>query len=130
MPDGFEPDAAPPSSQGQRWPNGGGWVADEATVEASAYVGQYAQVLGGRVSGNPRIDGRAVVLDANVYGSATVEGLSVLSGGIAVGDSARAATVYRGPGSLGSGQRVEGTATTGICSDSDVTPPPPYAWRP
>ena len=29
-----------------RHPNGGGWVADSATVEATAYVGPRAQVYG------------------------------------------------------------------------------------
>ena len=37
-------------------PNGGGWVANTATVDASAFVGSYAQV-----SGNARVYGDAWV---------------------------------------------------------------------
>ena len=43
-----------------RHPNGGGWVADTAQVEASAYVGPDAQVYGNaRVFGNARVYGNA-----------------------------------------------------------------------
>ena len=56
-------------------PNGGGWVADTATVHESAYVGPSARVSGNawvcgsaRVSGDARVSG-----NAQVYGNARVE---------------------------------------------------------
>ena len=61
-------------------PNGGGWVANTATVDASAFVGSYAQVYGNaRVSGNAQVSGYARVSgntrvsgNARVYGDAWV----------------------------------------------------------
>ena len=50
--------------------NGGGWVANTATVEDSVYIGANAQVHGNaRVSGNARVCG-----DAQVYGDAQMSG--------------------------------------------------------
>jgi len=74
--------------------NGGGWVANTATVEDSAFVGEDARVggnawVGGnalvlgcawvlgnaRVGGNARVSGNALVLDdAQVCGDAEVSG--------------------------------------------------------
>ena len=49
-------------------PNGGGWVADTATVAATAYVGPDTQVYGNAlVSGNARVYG-----NARVFGDALV----------------------------------------------------------
>lgn len=60
----------------------GGWVADTATVEPTAYVGREARVFGravvaghARVFGNARIYGHATVFgDAKVFGNAEVFG--------------------------------------------------------
>jgi len=42
--------------------NGGGWVANTATVEETAYVGPYARVSGdAQVSGNASVSGNAWV---------------------------------------------------------------------
>ena len=42
----------------RKHPNGGGWVAETATVVDSAHIGPEAQVFGdARVSGIPRSDG-------------------------------------------------------------------------
>ena len=61
--------------------NGGGFVANTATVADSVYVGRDAKVLGyASVSGNARIDGHAVVTDsANVSGNAVVTGHAVIA---------------------------------------------------
>ena len=66
-----------------RHPSGGGWVADTATVAASAYVGPGARVYGGaQVSGRAMIYGSARVFgDAWVYGGAQVSGDAWVSGG-------------------------------------------------
>ena len=55
-------------------PNGGGWVADTATVSATAYIGPDAWIYGNaRVYDNAMVYGGAKVLgDANVFGKARV----------------------------------------------------------
>ena len=57
-------------------PNGGGWVADSATVADTAYIGPTARVSGGaQVSGNAQVSGTARVSgNAQVYGDARVSG--------------------------------------------------------
>lgn len=59
--------------------NGGGWVADTATVEDRAYVGPNAQVYG-----SARVCG-----EARVYGSARVSDSALVCGEARVCDSAR-----------------------------------------
>ena len=60
-----------PDATDKTWhlhPNGGGWVANSATVEDTAYIGSSAQVSGNaRVSGDAQVSG-----DARVYGDAWV----------------------------------------------------------
>ena len=67
-------------------PTGGGWVADTATVAASAYVGPGARVYGdAQVSGRAMIYGSARVCgDAWVYGAAQVCGDAWVYGGAQV----------------------------------------------
>jgi hypothetical protein len=64
--------------------NGGGCVS--VSVPSSVYVGPYAQVLGGNVSGNARIEDHAIILGGTVSGG-TVGGLTVMSN-FTVSDSA------------------------------------------
>jgi len=56
--------------------NGGGWVADTATVADSAYVGQHATVSGdAEVSGKAKVSDYAYVFgDARVFGNAWLYG--------------------------------------------------------
>ena len=63
-------------------PNGGGWVANNATVDASAFVGRDAQVFGNaRVSGNALVSGNAQLFgNARVSDNARVYGDAQLSG--------------------------------------------------
>lgn len=77
-----------------RHPNGGGWVANTATVDDSAYVGPHASVFGRahvlenaylngmcRVYGDAVIIGTATVSDfAQVYGTSTLCGYVKASG--------------------------------------------------
>ena len=57
-------------------PNGGGWVADSATVAGTAYVGPGALVSGeAQVSGNALVSG-----EAQVSGNARVSGNALVSG--------------------------------------------------
>ena len=62
--------------------NGGGWVADTASVSDTAYVGLDAQVFDNAVvSGSARVSGTAQVFDnAVVSGSARVSGSALVSG--------------------------------------------------
>ena len=68
-------------------PRGGGWVADTARVEDSAYIGPSAQVYGdawvygsAQVTGDAWVSGNARVYgDAWVYGSAQVTGNAKLA---------------------------------------------------
>lgn len=64
--------------------NGGGWVADTAKVDASAYVGTNAMVLGSaKVLGNARIEDFAIVKDsAVVKDNAKISGGAVINGGV------------------------------------------------
>ncbi len=75
-PKGHEPLAllTAPTVSGQRHSNGNGFVADTATVDASAYVGPGVQVLDqAQVRGNARIEGRALVRhDTLIQGNAIV----------------------------------------------------------
>lgn len=69
---------------GSKHPNGGGFVAAGAKVDASAFVGPEAKVLGtAKVLGNARILDRAVVM-----GNATVKDEAIVSGAAVVGDRA------------------------------------------
>ncbi len=136
-----------------RHANGGGCAP--ASLPSSVYVGPYAQVLGGNVSGNARIDGHATVLSGTVTGG-TVEGLSILSDSFSVSGGTVASTFYP-LGFFESGQSVSGSAkligdieyrgqglnkssgtyygfvdssTRPASNTTDVSPAPPYRWRP
>jgi hypothetical protein len=108
-PSGFQKDAPPPAAGARRWENGGGWVASGATVATSAFVGPYAQVLGGTVSDNARIEDQAVILNGTVAGDAIVSALSIVAGGLSVSGKAVVATVFQAPGTFERGQKISGT---------------------
>ena len=71
--------------------NGGGWVANTATVNASAYVGPNARVLGSaKIYNSARIEDYAVVMDtATVQNNAVVSGHAVVMGSAMIRDYAR-----------------------------------------
>lgn len=76
---------------GKKHPNGGGFVASSARVDASAYVAAGARVLGSaQVLGNARILDRAVV-----KGAATVKDQAIVSGGAVVGGRAEISGMAR-----------------------------------
>jgi carbonic anhydrase/acetyltransferase-like protein (isoleucine patch superfamily) len=72
-------------------PNGGGWVADTATVSDTAYVGPDAWVSGNaQVYGSALVSGSAQVYGhAQVYGSAQVSGSAQVYGSAWVYDNAQ-----------------------------------------
>lgn len=151
-PDGFQggaPAACPSGTT--RIQNGGG--CGPATLPSSVYVGPYAQILGGTVSGNARIEDHARVLSGSVS-SGTVGGLTLLSG-FNVATSGTVRTSFYPLGFFESGQGLSGSASlvgdvefrgqgynrsSGTCSGfvdsqtcedaAEVTLAPPYQWRP
>ncbi|HEY3414921.1 MAG TPA: DUF6055 domain-containing protein [Armatimonadota bacterium] len=77
--------ARPAGVTGKPHSNGGGFVADTAKVDATAYVGPDAMVLGqAQVLGNARIEDRAVVM-----GNAVVKDDAIVSGYALVRDNAQ-----------------------------------------
>ena len=83
-----------------RHPNGGGWVADTATVAETAYVGPDARVFGSaRVSGSAQVFGGAWVFgsarvsgSARVFGSARVSCSATVFGSAQVSGNAQASS--------------------------------------
>lgn len=76
VPEGYQPAADFRKwlkTNGKTHSNGGGWVASGSNVAATAYVGPYAMVLGGTVSGNARLEGFATMQGGNVSGNAVVK---------------------------------------------------------
>lgn len=110
MPEGFQPGAPPPIPGGHRHPNGGGWVAAGATVDATAWVGPSARVLSGSVRGKARVEDHAVIAGGQLLGNARVSALSVIRGDTIVRDDARVATVFLGIGELERNIVLSGTA--------------------
>nr|BFE61205.1 hypothetical protein GCM10020063_057310 [Dactylosporangium thailandense] len=95
-PSGFEPGyVKPAATNGGHWhANGGGWVAANASVASTAYVGPKAAVYAGTVTGNARIEGLGWVNGGTVGGNAIVKDNALiqaganLSGNIVVGGDA------------------------------------------
>ena len=154
-PDGYQggTQAACPSGTA-RVANGGG--CGPSNLPSTVYVGPYAQVLGGTVSGSARIDDHATVLSGTVTGG-TVSGLSIVKTGMTVSGGTVSVAWPYAPGWFETPQSVSGTAQllgdiefrganmtessgsfcgfvdntiTSNCTGADVTWPPPYTWRP
>ncbi|NII28830.1 T9SS type A sorting domain-containing protein [Pseudoflavitalea sp. X16] len=125
-------------SAGHIHANGGGWVSNSATVDASVYVGPKAIVRGSsRLTGNVRIEGTAwvenAVLSDNVVvsGNAQVFG-GTLSGSVQVTDNAILSyctvsgnviakdNALEWGVTLGNGVVVGGDAEIGSCSSTGV----------
>ncbi|HET7544131.1 MAG TPA: DUF6055 domain-containing protein [Polyangiaceae bacterium] len=157
-PDGFQggkPEACP--SGLSRHDNGGGCAPSD--TPATVYVGPYATILGGTVSGSARIEDHATIVKGTVSGG-TVGALSLIGGAssnaFTVAGSAKVQTTFYPLGYFESGQGLSGTASllgdveyrgqgtnrssgsfSGFVDDTsqsapmtEVTTPPPYAWRP
>jgi hypothetical protein len=82
--------AEPPPEPGAPHANGGGFVAETAKVDATAYVGPQARVLGkAEVRGQARIEDQAVVRDAVAQDEAVVSGHALVHEGSTVKDRAK-----------------------------------------
>lgn len=105
LPDGFQPGYDPKFPAGRRHPNGGGWVANGAQVDATAYVGPNAAVLGGEVRDFARIEDYAIVWKGVVKGMATIGGLTQFGsyGARTATDNAVIRSVTGGPIAFGDG---------------------------
>jgi hypothetical protein len=121
------------TTAGSIHPNGGGWKADTATVDASAFIGPDARVLGSaRVLDKARIEDSAVVTgnavvkdhavvagcavvrdDAQVSGHARVRDRAVLAASVRLSDNATATEYARPEGNLSiSGDAIARGQTT------------------
>ena len=130
LPDGFQPGYNPGHPAGRPHANGGGWVANGAQVDASAYVGPNAAVYGGQVRNNARIEDYAVIWNGNVLGNAIVGGLThfdrnrtatdnavikaTRAGNATFGGDATAGAVFGGTVQLFGDLEVHSDATTRI----------------
>jgi hypothetical protein len=157
-PEGFQGGMPAPCPSGTtRVSNGGG--CGPANLPASVYVGPYAAVLGGTVSGAARIEDHAVVVKGTVSGG-TVGALTSVGSNSAnaftISGSAKAMTTFYPLGFFEPGQSLADSGTlygdvefrganfslasgsySGIVSSSEhasagpeVTMAPPYSWRP
>jgi len=157
-PEGFQggmPDACP--SGLTRHENGGGCAPD--STPSSVYVGPYASIVGGTVSGSARIEDHATVVKGTVSGG-TIGALSLIGSNSAnaftVAGTAKVQTTFYPVGFFESGQGLSGSAsllgdveyrgqglnlssgsysgfvddTTASATMNDINTAPPYTWRP
>lgn len=110
QPDGYQADAPTPTAAGHRHANGGGWVADGAVVDDTAYIGPQAVVLGGQVRGRARLEDHALLVSGTVKDDAIVGGISVIGADTVVGGSARVSTSFMSIGAFEPGIVLSGTA--------------------
>lgn len=125
--------------------NGGGWVSNNASVNAGAYVGPYAIVRsgtvgatariedfatvdGGNISGTAIIRGNAMVYNATISGSAIVEGNAWMEGGSVTGTANVKGNAMVWGATYGNAVVVGGDAEVGTCSTNGVYLQPAY-WR-
>eukprot|EP00727_Mastigamoeba_balamuthi_P011520 m51a1_g6991 hypothetical protein (3074) ;mRNA; r:159123-171178 len=95
--------------------NGGGRKSPAATVDASAYIGPDALVMGSaKVLGNARVLGHAVVAEsATVSGDAVITGSAVVRGAATVTDRARVGgwAIVKETAIISGDAKVRGSAT-------------------
>jgi carbonic anhydrase/acetyltransferase-like protein (isoleucine patch superfamily) len=118
MPQGFEADADAKHAGMHHHKNGGGLVSDSTVVAERVYVGPYARVLGGRVTGNARIEDHAVILNGSVSDNARIGGLSVIDRGVKISGDAVVKTTFMGIGAFEPGVEVSGTAQ--VLGDAEI----------
>ncbi|KQN00085.1 hypothetical protein ASE78_17605 [Sphingomonas sp. Leaf25] len=94
MPWGYQRDVPDRIAGGVRHPNGNGWVGPAARVDPSVYVGPYARVYGGTVTGNARIEDHAILMSGAVGDRAQLAALTTLGGTATVTGTARIGGVF------------------------------------
>jgi hypothetical protein len=151
-PEGFVGGQPGACEVGERHENGGGCAP--ANLPQSVFVGPFAQVLGGNVSGNARIEDHAIVMNGATVSGGTVAALTLLNR-FSVSGNARVQATFYPPGFFEGGQGLSGTArlygdveyrgqgtnrnageffglvdaATASRPINDVTLAPPYTWR-
>lgn len=148
VPEGYQPAAdfrKWRKTNGKLHSNGGGWISNNANVASTAYVGPYAMVLGGTVSGNARIEGFATVEGGNVSGNAVVKDNAAIYNATISGDAIISGNAWMEGGAVtntaqvkgnamvwsatyGNNVIVGGDAEVGSCSTNGVYLQPAY-WR-
>jgi len=86
-PQGFQNESPSGTNTWRTHSNGGGQVASNVTVPATVFVGPQARVFGGTLSGNARIEGRAVVRGGTVRGNAIIRDHASVRSGTVEGDA-------------------------------------------
>lgn len=137
LPEGHQDPAAFRSTwktNGHLHSNGGGWVSNNANVASSVYVGPYAVVRSGNISGNVRIEGHAWVEGATVRdnviirdnacvfrgtysGNAIVEGNAFVENGGANTNALVTGNVFAFGSTYGGDVVMGGDSENGTCSN-------------
>jgi carbonic anhydrase/acetyltransferase-like protein (isoleucine patch superfamily) len=139
VPEGYQANfRAAYKTNGHTHPNGGGWVANSATVASTAYVGPNAIVRGNaNISGNVRIEGTAWVENATVQnsvviggnanvwngtysGTASISENAILNNCTVSGNAIIKGNAMEWGSTFGSGVTVGGDAEIGSCSTAGV----------
>lgn len=97
-------------TNGKLHSNGGGWVSNNSTVASTVYVGPYAMVLGGNLSGNARIEDFATVEGGNISGNAVVKGNAAVYNATISGDAVVSGNAWMEGGSVLNSAQVKGNA--------------------
>jgi cytoskeletal protein CcmA (bactofilin family) len=98
-------------TNGHQHGNGGGWVSNSSSVEATVHVGAKAVVLGNsHITGNVTISGTAYVQDAVASGNVTISGNSNVTQGTYSGDVVIKDNAILN-GAVGTGSATFGTNT-------------------
>ncbi|MDR0305684.1 MAG: DUF6055 domain-containing protein [Chitinispirillales bacterium] len=102
--------------------NGGGWRANTATVASTAYIGPYARVESGTVSGNARIEDRAVVRGSStVSGNAIVRGNALVVGGTVTDSAIISENASVWSGRYSGGARIDGGVNIHLSNSAGVS---------
>ena len=123
LPHGYEP-GFNPLAQGipySRHPNGGGYVADSASVAPSVFVDKFAVVLNGTISGNTRIEDTATIENIGVIKDEVVVSMGswINNPTAEITDNAKIQTVYNSGNVLGFGDYVKFGKDTVLYGDAE-----------
>jgi uncharacterized repeat protein (TIGR02543 family) len=90
--------------------NGGGWISNSASVASTVYVGPYAIVKSGTLSGNSRVEDFATVEGGNISGNAIVRGNAYVYNAALSGDAIAEGNAWMEGGSLTNSAKMQGNA--------------------
>lgn len=90
--------------------NGGGWISNNASVASTVYVGPYAIVKGGTLTGNVRVEDFATVEGGNLSGNTIVRGNAYVYNATLSGDVIAEGNGWMEGGSLTNTAKLQGNA--------------------